>query len=110
MPSGKTDDPTLPAPHLLTPTTLGERWGVSSQTIRDMIGRGEIRHFRAGKNRYRIPLSVVEEIEACNAPAEGAQTTSKEPVKGISGEEFARRSAEYERRHGPKLRRRSVKA
>lgn len=46
-----------------TPETLGERWEVSAQSIRDRLQRGALRGFRWGK-LWRIPSSEVERIEA----------------------------------------------
>ena len=43
---------------------LAERWGVSAQHIRDLIGKGELRHFRVGR-LIRIPATVVREFEEC---------------------------------------------
>lgn len=49
-------------PAVFTPDTLADRWACSAQHVRDMIGRGELRSFRAGK-LLRIPASEVERIE-----------------------------------------------
>jgi excisionase family DNA binding protein len=47
-----------------TPEKLASRWEVSATTVRDMCKRGELGHFKAGK-QYRIPAKIVEELEQC---------------------------------------------
>ncbi|WP_425331062.1 helix-turn-helix domain-containing protein [Phaeobacter italicus] len=51
-----------------TPETLGHRWDVSATTIRNMCNQGELKHFRLGR-LYRIPATVVEEMEQCQTSA-----------------------------------------
>ena len=45
-----------------TPEGLADRWQVSSETIRQMIRRGDLRAFRVGR-LFRIPPEAVEDIE-----------------------------------------------
>ena len=74
----------LPAgmtPRPLTPDTLAERWGCSSATIRNLCRNGELAHFRVGKE-YRIPLRVVEGVEACGEKTcelSGSETPGTQP-------------------------------
>jgi excisionase family DNA binding protein len=42
--------------------SLSERWGCSSETVRQMCRRGDLGYFRLGK-LIRIPASEVERIE-----------------------------------------------
>ena len=51
-------------PRPFTPDQVAERWGCSSATIRNLCRRGELAHFRVGKE-YRIPARIVEKVEAC---------------------------------------------
>ena len=48
-----------------TPETLADRWGCSSEKIRQMVKRGELQGFRLGK-LYRIPANEVERVECLN--------------------------------------------
>jgi excisionase family DNA binding protein len=45
-----------------SPETLGERWGCSSEKVRQMCRAGQLASFRLGK-LIRIPASEVERIE-----------------------------------------------
>ncbi|MHC9236966.1 helix-turn-helix domain-containing protein [Pseudooceanicola sp. 502str34] len=45
-----------------TPELLADRWQCSSETIRQMVKRGDLRGFRVGR-MIRIPLDAVEELE-----------------------------------------------
>ncbi|MDT9598548.1 helix-turn-helix domain-containing protein [Sphingosinicella rhizophila] len=45
-----------------SPASLAERWQCSSTLVRNMIQRGELKHFRYGK-LYRIPADEVARIE-----------------------------------------------
>ncbi len=48
-----------------TPETLADRWQCHPSTIRKMIGRGELKHFRVGGTLLRIRAGDVEEYEQC---------------------------------------------
>jgi excisionase family DNA binding protein len=50
-----------------SPETLANRWGCSSEKVRQMCRRGELATFRLGK-LIRIPASEVERIECLNDP------------------------------------------
>ncbi len=52
-----------------TPETLAERWECHPSTIRKMIGRGELKHFRVGGTLLRIRAGDVEEIECGDSDA-----------------------------------------
>lgn len=53
------------------PERLAKRWGCSATSIRNQCQAGQLRHFRLGR-LYRIPASVVEEIEGCNSTLDGS--------------------------------------
>ncbi|GAB5434749.1 MAG: hypothetical protein EpisKO_41190 [Epibacterium sp.] len=57
-------------PRPFTPDQLGERWGCSGETIRQMVKRGELRGFRIGR-MIRIPQKEVEEFECQTSKSEG---------------------------------------
>lgn len=79
------DEPTGPAPVLLTPTTLAERWGVSSTHICTLLNAGRLPAFRVG-HLWRIRLADVEAWEAVPAvpppPRERLPATPPESVTG----------------------------
>lgn len=72
-----------------TPDTLAARWCCSSETIRQMINRGQLQAFRL-KRLYRIPHHVVEAYECQNlkldtyAEASASIGTKMEDVSVIS--------------------------
>ena len=47
-----------------TPDSLAERWGVSAETVRHLVKRGDLPGFRVGR-MIRIPVGAVEEYERC---------------------------------------------
>lgn len=70
-----------------TPDELAERWGCSGNHVRAMIRSNKLPAFRLGK-LYRVPISAVEEYEAC---ASTASPSTEE--NGPSPEKEARRAA-----------------
>jgi excisionase family DNA binding protein len=56
-----------PATRPFSPETLANRWGCSSEKVRQMCRGGELASFRLGK-LIRIPASEVERIECLNEP------------------------------------------
>jgi excisionase family DNA binding protein len=72
-------------PVVFTPKTLAQRWEVSPGAIYNMIERGELGHFRAGRT-IRIPARVVEEIECGSQDTEGSgrspETTAEQLADG----------------------------
>jgi excisionase family DNA binding protein len=60
----------------LTPESLAERWQCTPAHVRNLCRRGDLPHFRIGKE-YRIPLHVVEGIERCE-PGPTAPATPRE--------------------------------
>jgi excisionase family DNA binding protein len=57
-----------------TPETLADRWGCSSEKVRQMFHRGELPGFRLGK-LIRIPAVEVERFE-CEQTLQVQVTTS----------------------------------
>jgi excisionase family DNA binding protein len=51
----------------LTPRMVAERWATSERHVRNLICRGELRHFRVGGKLLRIAADAVEEFEARHA-------------------------------------------
>jgi excisionase family DNA binding protein len=58
-----------------SPETLANRWGCSSEKVRQMCRRGELATFRLGK-LIRIPASEVERIECLNDPTAAGDSSS----------------------------------
>ena len=52
-------------PRPYSPETLADRWGCSSEKIRQMCRQGELAAFRLGK-LIRIPANEVERVECQN--------------------------------------------
>lgn len=46
-----------------TPNKLAVHWGCSSNHVRNLIARGELRAFRIGQRLWRIPLEAITEYE-----------------------------------------------
>ena len=64
-----------------SPERLGDRWGCSSQTIRQMYRRGELRGFRLGR-LIRIPSSEVERVECQqNTDLSGTEASGASPTE-----------------------------
>src|SRR5688572_22905334 len=61
------------------PETLADRWSCSSEKIRQMVKRGELRGFRLGK-LYRIPASEVERVECQNTDSSSTEDNSASPT------------------------------
>lgn len=47
---------------------MATRWGVTPQTIRNMVKRGELRAFRLGPKLLRIPAEEVQRHECRTSP------------------------------------------
>jgi hypothetical protein len=58
------------------PYQLAERWECSPAHVRNLCRRGDLRHFRIGKE-YRIPVEIVEGIEACEEKTSGSSSTEE---------------------------------
>jgi excisionase family DNA binding protein len=58
-----------------TPDRLAERWDCSPATVRNLCRRGELAHFKVGKE-YRIPQPIVDEVEACRSATSEPKSTS----------------------------------
>jgi excisionase family DNA binding protein len=58
-----------------TPETLADRWGCSSNHIRNLVNRGILRAFRAGR-LIRIPAEAVEDFECPNTDLDGSMDAS----------------------------------
>lgn len=69
-----------------TPERLAERWECSAATIRNLCRDGKLAHFKVGKE-YRIPLRIVEGIEACGETrCELSDTGAPSTSPGESGD------------------------
>ena len=65
---------------MYSPATLADRWGCSSQHIRNLIARGDLKAFKIGAKLYRIRGEAVEEYERCSSGlAEAAASSSPSP-------------------------------
>ena len=62
-------------PRPFTPETLAERWGCSSEKIRQMYHLGELHGFRLGR-LIRIPANEVERIECQSIDLSGTEESS----------------------------------
>jgi excisionase family DNA binding protein len=47
-----------------TPDTLAERWGCSERHVRNLIKRGELRHYKVGLKLLRVAPEMVREYKA----------------------------------------------
>lgn len=61
----------------MLPRDVAERWQCSERHVRNLINRGELRHFRLGGKLVRIPISAVEEFEEC-------QNSGSSPIEASS--------------------------
>jgi excisionase family DNA binding protein len=67
-----------PHPTVYSPATLAKRWECSENTIRNLIRRGELPHFRLGGKLFRIRVKDVEDYEARQM-----QAPDEEPVPAV---------------------------
>jgi len=67
-----------------SPTLLAQRWDISAETVRQMIKRGVLGAFMAGK-QYRISASEVERYESCTK----YQSNASEAASASSGTKTA---------------------
>ncbi len=88
---------------------LATRWGVSAQHVRDLIAKGDLRHFRVGR-LIRIPATAVREFEECQPTriklyrgkyyavwtGEDAQT-NRQSLRTADREEAERRIVDFRR-------------
>ncbi|WP_430521658.1 helix-turn-helix domain-containing protein [Alloyangia pacifica] len=59
----------------LTPEMLADRWHCSSETIRQMVKRGDLRGFRVGR-MIRIPIDAIEEHECQKSASDACEAGS----------------------------------
>ncbi|WP_020038678.1 helix-turn-helix domain-containing protein [Salipiger mucosus] len=59
----------MPTARPYTPQALAERWQCSAETIRQMVKRGQLPGFRAGR-MIRIPSQAVEDYECQTSASE----------------------------------------
>lgn len=72
-----------------TPERLAERWDCSPAHVRRLCKRGDLPHFRIGKE-YRIPLQAIEEIETCDGRLSGSSSTEESGTpSGSTGEKLS---------------------
>ena len=62
-----------------SPETLADRWGCSSEKVRQMFHLGELNGFRLGK-LIRIPANEVERIECQNTDWSSIEGNSASPT------------------------------
>lgn len=84
--------------------SLAERWGVSAETVRQLIKRGVIEAFKVGK-MYRIPAAEVEGHESCT----NSQSVASMAVCASIGMSIAKDDA-FVLRHAPERRRKQKPA
>jgi excisionase family DNA binding protein len=68
-------------PRAFTVATLAKRWSCSTQHVRNLISRGELRCCRIGR-LIRIPAEIVHEFEerGLHGGASGERLTFPRPV------------------------------
>lgn len=71
----------------LTLAQVAERWGVHTETLRQMCLSGQLSHFKIGK-QYRVLCQVVESIEQCGGSLGGA-TAGTPSLKSTGGKSVA---------------------
>jgi excisionase family DNA binding protein len=62
-----------------SPETLGDRWGCSSEHVRQMCRRGDLSYFRLGK-LIRIPAHEVNRIECLNTGSSSTEDNTASPT------------------------------
>ncbi len=62
--------------HAYSPKTLGERWGCSAETIRQMCKRGELTFIKPGPKLIRITAREVERFECQNTDSSCTEASS----------------------------------
>lgn len=65
-----------PAQKLYTVEALAYRWGVHHKTVRAMIERGELRHFKVGR-QIRVTEEAVREHEGWNSDSSCTEATTQ---------------------------------
>ena len=89
------------APRPFTPDALADRWGVSSETVRQLIKRGDLPGFRVGR-MFRIPAQAVEDFEQCQTSAsdgsEAASASTGETTQQDDGSAIVLRQAPERKR------------
>lgn len=63
------------APRYYTVEELASRWAVNHKTVRAMIERGELRHFRVGRH-IRVTEEAVREHEGWNSDSSCIEDTT----------------------------------
>lgn len=64
-----------PARKLYTVDDLAERWGVNHKTVRAMIERGDLRHFRVGRH-IRVTEDALREHEGCTSNSSSTEAST----------------------------------
>ena len=81
-----------------SPETLANRWGCSSETVRQMCRRGDLGYFRLGK-LIRIPANEVDRVECQNTGSSSTEANGASPTEHLGvGLRLARMIGD-----GPKL-------
>lgn len=72
-------------PDIMTPREVAAEWGCSEKHVRNMVNRGELRHFRLGGKLLRIPRSAIEEAECAMMVSPTQSDASKGSASSPSG-------------------------
>jgi excisionase family DNA binding protein len=75
-----------------SPETLADRWGCSSEKIRQMCRGGELSSFRLGK-LIRIPASEVDRIECQITDSSNTEESASSNTSTLPADAFAARLA-----------------
>lgn len=73
-----------------SPETLAQRWGCSSEKIRQMYHLGELHGFRLGR-LIRIPANEVERVECQNTDLSNIEANTALPTPNREEAAFASR-------------------
>jgi excisionase family DNA binding protein len=63
-----------------SPETLADRWGCSSEKVRQMCRNGELSYFRLGR-LIRIPANEVERVECLNGGSSSTEASGASPME-----------------------------
>lgn len=64
---------------VFTPEQVAAMWQCSSNHVRNLIHRGELRAFRLGGRLFRIPAEAIQEFEAAKAEEQSSLSVPVTP-------------------------------